>query len=301
MTNQHPLRRRRVELGLTQGELARAAGVSRQLVAAVEAGVNTPAVDAGLRLARVLDCPVEQLFDDAASAREPKPAAGLPWASRGALVVAGCDPVLGVAESALGDRARGSLLVAVEATSGGALRSLAERRIHAAVVHGREGNLPRPPLDVVRVQVAHWQVGIGLAAAAGARSLQACLDAGIPIVQRHVTAASQTALLRAVATLGQRLAPAPLASGHRDAARLAATLGCAAITTEGAARHARLRFDPLELHTVELWLDRDWEAHPSFVALVDLLQTPQFTERARRLGGYDMTGCGSLLPPVLAR
>jgi len=59
--NSH-LRDRRVECGLTQAELAARAGVSRQLVAAVEAGRNTPAVDAALSLARALGTTVEELF-----------------------------------------------------------------------------------------------------------------------------------------------------------------------------------------------------------------------------------------------
>ncbi|MGN6168182.1 MAG: helix-turn-helix domain-containing protein [Solirubrobacteraceae bacterium] len=56
------LRERRLQCGLTQTELAARAGVSRQLVAAVEAGRNTPAVDAALRLARALATTVEELF-----------------------------------------------------------------------------------------------------------------------------------------------------------------------------------------------------------------------------------------------
>ena len=58
------LRTRRLEQGLTQAELAARAGVSRQLVAAVEAGRNTPAVDAALGLARALGTSVEALFGD---------------------------------------------------------------------------------------------------------------------------------------------------------------------------------------------------------------------------------------------
>src|ERR1700683_3770017 len=56
------LRERRQECGLTQSQLASRAGVSRQLVAAVEAGRNVPAVDAGLRLAEGLSVSVEALF-----------------------------------------------------------------------------------------------------------------------------------------------------------------------------------------------------------------------------------------------
>lgn len=56
------LRTRRLEQGLTQAELATRASVSRQLIAAVEAGRNTPAVDTALRLADALCTTVEALF-----------------------------------------------------------------------------------------------------------------------------------------------------------------------------------------------------------------------------------------------
>lgn len=56
------LRSRRAELGLTQTELATRAGVSRQLIAAAEAGRNVPAVDAAIRIARALDTTVDAVF-----------------------------------------------------------------------------------------------------------------------------------------------------------------------------------------------------------------------------------------------
>lgn len=56
------LRTRRLEHGLTQAQLAARAGVSRQLVAAVEADRNVPGVDAALSLARALGTTVEALF-----------------------------------------------------------------------------------------------------------------------------------------------------------------------------------------------------------------------------------------------
>jgi molybdate-binding protein/DNA-binding XRE family transcriptional regulator len=48
--------------GLSQQALAAAASLSRQSVGAIEAGRATPAVDVALRLARALDCRVEELF-----------------------------------------------------------------------------------------------------------------------------------------------------------------------------------------------------------------------------------------------
>src|ERR1700738_1323385 len=56
------VRERRLAFGMTQAELAARAGVSRQLVAAVEAGRHAPAVDAALGIARALGTTVEELF-----------------------------------------------------------------------------------------------------------------------------------------------------------------------------------------------------------------------------------------------
>jgi transcriptional regulator with XRE-family HTH domain len=56
------VRERRLASGLTQAELATRAGVSRQLVAAVEASRHAPAVDAALGIARALGTTVEILF-----------------------------------------------------------------------------------------------------------------------------------------------------------------------------------------------------------------------------------------------
>lgn len=56
------LRRVRRSLGLTQADLATAAGLSRALVSAVETGRHTPSVDAALALAAALDASVEHLF-----------------------------------------------------------------------------------------------------------------------------------------------------------------------------------------------------------------------------------------------
>jgi len=48
---------------LTQLELATAASISRQALSAIEAGRAEPSVSLALRLARVLECPVEELFE----------------------------------------------------------------------------------------------------------------------------------------------------------------------------------------------------------------------------------------------
>jgi len=56
------LRVERARLNLTQAELAERAGVTRKTINTVENGVFVPSTLLALRLARVLDRPVEALF-----------------------------------------------------------------------------------------------------------------------------------------------------------------------------------------------------------------------------------------------
>ena len=61
-TPDSPVRVRRRAQRLTQAELAKAVGVSRQTVIAVERGDYAPSVYLALRIARVLGATVEDLF-----------------------------------------------------------------------------------------------------------------------------------------------------------------------------------------------------------------------------------------------
>jgi DNA-binding XRE family transcriptional regulator len=335
------LREQRLESGLTQAELATRAGVSRQLVAAVEAGRNVPAVDAAIGLARALSTTTEELFGGRPRAsvraalggrlRDGAPVrvgrvgdalvaaeladhgvAGAGWAKpdgvmRGGdlelfdqatvagVVVAGCDPALGIAEGMLSGLGSRSVL-ALSAPTGIALRALERGDVHAAVVHDRPGRLPRAPLPVARWHLARWQVGLGVPTRYRDSSLEALLDGDLPIVQRDRAAASQRAFERAGGGRGRGATGAgSVASGHLDAARTAAMLGAGAVTTEGAARAFGLPFLALEEHVVEIWVALRWLAHPGIEALGELLGRPAFTARVAQFGGYDLSLCGTRL------
>src|SRR5665811_145493 len=56
------LRQARQGSGMTQADLAARAGMSRQMVGAIEAGRHLPRVDAALSLARALGVEVDALF-----------------------------------------------------------------------------------------------------------------------------------------------------------------------------------------------------------------------------------------------
>jgi DNA-binding XRE family transcriptional regulator len=333
------LRERRLECGFTQAELAARAGVSRQLVAAVETGHNMPAVDAGLALARALATTVEDLFSHPA-ATPFTPALGgrladgtplragkigdhlvvaeladhgtagagwakpdgiltdgrlnlFPGAEPAGIVLAGCDPAIGVAEAMLQGLGPRSML-AISTASGTALQALKRARIHAAVVHGPAGELPAPPVPVLRLHLARWQVGLAIPQTSRRPSLEALLQGKKPIAQRDPAAASQQALARADARFGiSSQHPGPRAAGHIDAARIATTLRCAAVTTEPASRAFDLRFLPLEEHTVEIWLAEQWDE--ALAALGNTLVSAAFTQRVAQFGGYDLTECGTVI------
>jgi transcriptional regulator with XRE-family HTH domain len=336
------IRDRRVELGLTQTQLASRAGVSRQLVAAVEAGQNTPAVDAAIRLSQVLHMSVEELFasgppgairsalggsvregtslrvgrvgDQLVVAELPEwGTAATGWAvpdgvlrhgklqlfagaDPDGLVLAGCEPALQIAEGLLDGRGSASL-TALSAPTGTALAALADTTLHAAVVHGRPGHLPRPPVPVLRLHLARWQVGLGIDCALGATDLESLCARRIPIVQRDQAAASQRALERATRRIGAVLEDGPRANGHIDAARCAERSLSAGLTTEAVARAFGLQFVALEEHTVEIWIARQWQQHPAVAALGDLLTGTALTQRLGAIGGYDLAGCGTVIAP----
>lgn len=334
------LRARRRECGLTQSELATRAGVSRQLVAAVESGQNMPAADAALRLASALATTVEELFAPATSTVFPALGAPLregvlvrvgavggrlvaasladhgfagagwakpdgivegggarlfPGATPRGFVLAGCDPALGVAEAMLDGLGSCSVL-AISATTGSALASLGRGGIHAAVVHGPRSRLPKPPVPVQRVHLARWEIGLAAAPEVGRKSIRALLDGTVAIAQRDPAAAGQQALQRAVVHAGlPATLPGPVVDGHIEAARTASALGCAAVTIEAAARPFDLRFQPLEEHTVEVWVADRWRDHPGFLALGNILASAAFTERIAHFGGYELRDCGRRL------
>jgi DNA-binding XRE family transcriptional regulator len=54
----------RIKAGLTQIELAEKIGVTRQTIISIEKGTCVPSVVLALRLAKVLGCTVEKLFNE---------------------------------------------------------------------------------------------------------------------------------------------------------------------------------------------------------------------------------------------
>src|SRR5918999_1719117 len=141
----------RQSLGMSQANVAAAAGLSRQLVGAVESGRHAPSVHAALALAAVLGTTVEDLFRPPASERALVPVGDRPT-EEGAPVVA----------TTVGDRlcyetlphrgATGAAWLAADGTyDGGVIRLFPGAHATGAVVAGCDpalglaAGMPPPP------------------------------------------------------------------------------------------------------------------------------------------------------------
>ncbi len=57
------IRELRAERGVSQAELGRRVGVTRQTVNAIEGGKYSPSLEVAFKIARTLDLPLESVFD----------------------------------------------------------------------------------------------------------------------------------------------------------------------------------------------------------------------------------------------
>lgn len=332
------IRAARQARGWSQVELADRAGVTRQLIGAVEAGRHSPNVAAALAIATALDDSVEALFSTSqqpvvglngappaadgspvtvgrvgdltvviplrhsmesaerwgvADARiGPSGLERLPDASPDAVVVAGCDPALGVL-AGLAMRRAGHRVVTAHASTRDAMAALAGGRAHAVVVHGPVGDLATPLVAVRRFELARWEVGLASGRSGGVPGLDELAARRIRVVQREHGASSQRSFDLALSRVGASGVPGPVGSGHIDVARRVAGGAAAGVTMAAAARSFGLAFTAIETHVAEIWVDARWVAVPALTTLVGLLTDDSFRRRIDAVGGYDLSQAGT--------
>jgi molybdate-binding protein/DNA-binding XRE family transcriptional regulator len=227
------------------------------------------------------------------------------------LLVAGCDPALGL----LADRAErgspGARNVWLEATSGAALSALERSEVHVAGAHlfdeqAGDYNVPFvrrafPGQPTVVVTVA--QIEEGLAVAPGnprrIRKVADLAGKGVRIINRDETAGARKLLDRLLAAEGvrarqiegyQRIAP-----GHLEAAgAVAAGVADAAVVTCASALALGLDFIPLASERFDLVTPKEWLRDQRVSRLLETLASGEFRRELASIGGYATQKSGAI-------
>lgn len=322
------LREERLRRGLSQTQLAEMAGVSRQLVGAVEAGRHLPRVDAALGLAQALSVDIAELFGTEPEVRDvesgepavegalvrvgrvagrpvatPAGIEGSGWGSADGFIEDGRltmfsslvpGPVMIGCEPGLETieqdlRERGLGAVAVGASSNGAIRSLEEGRAHMAVVHGAHDQMPAPAPTVERYTLCRWRVGLAASPDSSPGWAEAALQGQIGVIQREAGAGVQAAFERAAVSLPE----GPLSSGHLEGVSMALNSGMPAVTIEPAALAFGAQFHALETHDAEVWVPGEWSGDRVVEAAMEEISGQRFQKRLLGIGGYDLERIGS--------
>lgn len=231
--------------------------------------------------------------------------------SAAAVVIAGCDPAIGIAASTI-ERSAGTDVVAVGASSRLALRWLHEGKVHIAGAHLRdeatgEFNLPLlrreyPRDDLLVVTFAHWEEGIVCASGnpKRIRGVESLARRDVRIVNREVGSGSRALLDRLLAQEG---IPAAKVRGYDRAAQghLAAAYAVftgesdACLATGAAARAFGLTFLPIERERYDLVLKRGNASVPAVRAFLDVLQRSVLRRKLALQAGYDTASTGSAI------
>ena len=313
------LREERLRQGLTQTQLAEMAGVSRQLVGAVETGRHLPRVDAALGLAQALSIDVTALFGSESEVLDVvsgEPAvegalvrvgriSGRPVSTRAGVEGSGWGSADGYIEDGRLEmfrsllpgletieqdlREKGLGAVAVGASSNAAIRSLDEGRAHMAVVHGAQDRMPAPAPTMERYRLCSWRVGLAASPNSSPGWAEAALQGSIEVIQREEGAGVQAAFERAAAALPS----GPLSRGHIEGVHMALNSGKPAVTIEPAALALGAQFHALETHDAEVWVPREWSGDRVVEAAMDEISSLRFQKRLMGIGGYDLERIGS--------
>jgi len=322
---------RRRQRGLSQSGLAKAAGVSRQAIGAIESGRAQPGVGLAISVARALEASVEEIFGPAFPAGEAdsagiagRRAAAATIAGRrvqrqldpldplatperidSVVFIAGCEPALGLLAAHVKSAASDAVWFA--ASNRDALADLRERRVHAALVHGSNEEVQRlvqragdDAVDVYEFAMVEegWILGRGNPKKIrGARDLG---RGGVRLANRAVGSGARTLLdaeLRRAGVASQSIPGYGHAvAGHADVAR-AVAFGYAdvGLGVAGVADAFRLSFIPLRNERCVLVIRRTERRHAGVTSMVSALRSSAFRRDLAAFGPYDVARLGENL------
>jgi molybdate-binding protein/DNA-binding XRE family transcriptional regulator len=323
------LRRRR---NWSQAELARRVGVSRAGIGAIESGRVVPSVTTALRLAQALGCTVEELFAEPrlrwvgppagegdrvwqAQGRlfrsEPTAAGELPhdglvgegrFRPRGpsdprpTLVLAGCDPAVGLLCHALAER--GVRVLPLHRSSRAALEALEQGLADVAGLHLGAANeqAVRETLGpgYLLVHLARWREGVAVAAPQPP-ALGPLLRGRATWAAREAGSGARLLLERLFLQEGRSARFRRLARDHRSVAQLVRDgWAQAGVCVELVAVEHKLAFLPVQVEPYDLCFAAQREQEPAVAALLSLLRDRSFRALLADLPGYDTAAMGEV-------
>jgi molybdate-binding protein/DNA-binding XRE family transcriptional regulator len=220
------------------------------------------------------------------------------------LVVAGCDPAVGLLASAYGRRG-GFRLLPLTRSSRAALELLGERCIHVAGVHlggGRSrGGNERAVRELLGagyrlLRLARWQEGVAVRQELGLRTVRAAVRTPLRWVAREEGSGARRCLDRLLE--GKRPARSrrsPLARDHRGVAEAVRSgWAQAGVCVRLCAEEAGLRFLSVELEDYDLSYPAELAGDPRIKALVETVRSVSYRRTLGELEGYDSRTTGEV-------
>jgi molybdate-binding protein/DNA-binding XRE family transcriptional regulator len=222
------------------------------------------------------------------------------------LLVAGCDPALGVLGRHLEERFHGPRLHWIEKASRPALEELAKRRVHIAGMHllgkgsaGDNASAVRERFgseSMVLVTLASWEQGFVSRPDRKYRSVADMDRQGTRIIARETGAGAQELLESVYRKAGRAWkhdTPVAIARGHRAVAQMVAMgLGDVGVATRSAAGSFGLHFEPLAEARFDLVFPAAMASQAPVQALLDCLSSARFRQDIAGMTGYQTARTG---------
>jgi molybdate-binding protein/DNA-binding XRE family transcriptional regulator len=225
-----------------------------------------------------------------------------PDSSEDTLVMAGCDPAVGLLVRQLAQRAGVRLLV-LSRSSGEALDLLAQGKIHVAGIHLATPTCPKGNAEAVRAQLglgycllrlAYWEEGLALASHLRLRSVQAAVRAELRWVGREPGSGARRCLDE---LLGGRQPLRRLARNHRGVAEsIRGGWADAGVCVRLAGEEAGLKFFTIRQEIFDLCFRADAAGDPRIEALTKTVRSVAYRRLLNDLPGYDASTTGELQP-----
>ncbi len=229
-----------------------------------------------------------------------------------AVLVLGCDPALDLLREHAARLAPAIRVHPVFASSGQALRTLAEGAAHIAGTHfhnagGDEANVQAvralfPEAACAVIAFASQEEGLMIASgnSLGIRGVEDLSRPDVRLVNRENGAALRKLL---DGLLARRGIPAASITGYRNEARshsegafrVACGAADAALGLRVVAQAFGLDFLPLASTRCDLVIPEDLHSHPGVAVILDLLQSARLRRELEALPGYDASSTGRII------